>query len=345
MSIWGYAKGGEAVPLYTLKSGAIEVKVASYGARLVSIRTPDRAGNMADVALGYDTLEDYLNDTKSCFGAVIGRYANRIAMGSFSIGEEAFQISTNEGPHALHGGPFGFDRYVWQAEEESDEVEFSHLSPDGDMGFPGALTTKVKYSLIGNALRIDYTASADRTTVLNLTNHVYFNLRGDDSGNILGELVALNADFYTPTDAQQIPTGKLAPVPGTPFDFRKPTMIGARINDANEQLQFGSGYDQNFAINGAEGTLRLAAIATDSESGRELTVETTEPGIQFYTGNHLDGTFTGRHGVKYEKNAGFCLETQHFPDSPNHANFPCSVLFPGTKFQSTTIFTFSTTDS
>lgn len=342
MSIWGCATDGEAVPLYTLTSGTIHVQVTSYGARLVSIRTPDRAGNVADIALGYDTLQDYFNDTKTCLGAVIGRFANRIAMGRFSIDGEAFQIPVNDGPNALHGGPFGFDRYVWQAHQEPDGVQFLHISPDRDMGFPGTLTTSVRYSLIGNALRIEYTASADRTTVLNLTNHVYFNLRGDDRGNILGERVELNAHLYTPTDAQQVPTGKLAPVAGTPFDFRKPAMIGARINDPDEQLRFGSGYDQNFVINGAEGTLRLAATVTDSESGRKLTVETTEPGLQFYTGNHLDGMFTGRHGVKYERNAGFCLETQHFPDSPNHVDFPSTVLISGKTFRSTTTFTFST---
>jgi aldose 1-epimerase len=331
MSIWGHTTGGEAVPIYTLTSGAVEVRVTSYGARLVSVRTPDRAGKVADIVLGYDTLEDYLNDPGTRFGSVIGRFANRIAMGRFSIGGEAFQIPANDGPNALHGGTVGFDSYVWQSHEEPNGVEFSHVSPAGDMGFPGTLFTKVKYSLIGNSLRIDYSASTDRTTVLNLTNHVYFNLRGDDSGNVLGESVELNANWYTPTDAQQIPTGKLAPVVGTPFDFRKPTAIRAHINDANEQLRFGSGYDQNFVVNGI------------AQSGRKLTVETTEPGVQFYTSNHLDGTITGRHGVKYGRNAGLCLETQHFPDSPNHANFPSTVLPSGKTFRSTTIYTFGTT--
>jgi aldose 1-epimerase len=264
-------------------------------------------------------------------------------MGRYSLDGKTFQIPVNDGPNALHGGPVGLDSYVWQAHEGPNGVEFSHVSPDGDMGFPGTLTTKVKYSLVGKSLRIDYTASTDRTTVLNLTNHVYFNLRGDDKGNILDEQLELNADRYTPTDAQQIPTGKLTPVAGTPFDFREPMKIGAHINDANEQLQFGSGYDQNFVVNGVAGTLRLAAIITDSESGRKMTVETTEPGVQFYTANHLDGTITGRYGVRYERNAGFCLETQHFPDSPNHADFPSTVLFPGKTFRSTTIFTFGTT--
>lgn len=343
ISIWGSTSNGEAVPIYTLKNDSIEVRVTSYGARIVSIRTPDRAGNMADVALGYDTLDEYLNDSKTRFGAVIGRYANRIAMGRFSIGNDTFHVPANNGPNALHGGPVGFDSYVWQSRETPDGVEFSHVSGDGDMGFPGALTAKVKYSLIGSSLHIGYTASTDRTTVVNLTNHVYFNLRGDDRGNILDESVELNADSFTPGDAQQIPTGRVAPVVNTPFDFRRPTKIGAHINDDNEQLKFGSGYDQNFVINGEAGTLRRAAIVTDAESGRTLTVETTEPGVQFYTANHLDGTFTGRHGVKYARNAGFCLETQHFPDSPNHPNFPSTVLHPGTTFHSTTVYSFGKT--
>jgi aldose 1-epimerase len=342
-SIWGHTADGQPVRIFTLTSGAMEVRVTSYGARLVSIRTPGRDGKVADVALGYDTLHDYLNDPVTRFGAVIGRYANRIALGRFSLDGKRYQIPVNNGPNALHGGTVGFDSYVWQAREVPHGVEFSHVSPDGDMGFPGTLTAKVRYSLIGDSLRIDYTASTDKTTVLNLTNHVYFNLRGDDSGNILDEQLELNADRYAPTDAQQVPTGSLAPVAGTPFDFRKPMKIGDRINDANEQLQFGSGYDQNFVVNGVPGTLRLAAIVTDSESGRKMTVETTEPGVQLYTANHLDGTITGRHGVKYERNAAFCLETQHFPDSPNHENFPSTVLSPGKTFHSTTVYTFGTT--
>jgi aldose 1-epimerase len=345
MSVWGHTAGGQAVPIYTLRSGAIEVRVTAYGARLVSIQTPDRSGKVEDIALGYDSLDDYFNDTQTRFGAVVGRYANRIAKGRFSVGGKTFQIPANNGPNALHGGPVGFDSHFWQPHEVPQGVEFSLVSPEGDMGFPGTLTAKVRYSLMGDALHIDYSATSDRTTVLNLTNHVYFNLHGDDRGNILDEWVELYANSYTPTDAEQIPTGRIVPVAGTPFDFRKPMMIGTHIHDANEQLRFGSGYDQNFVINGPADTLRLAAIVTDRESGRKMTVETTEPGVQFYTANHLDGTFTGRHGVKYGRNAGFCLETQHFPDSPNHPNFPSTVLVAGETFHSTTIFTFSTTGS
>jgi aldose 1-epimerase len=343
MSVWGKTPNGEAVSIYTLTSGAIKVRVTSYGARLVSIQTPDRSGKVGDIALGYNTLADYLADTKTRFGAVIGRFANRIANGRFSIGGNKFQIPINDGPNALHGGTIGFDSYVWQARRIDNGVEFSHVSPDGDMGFPGALVARVRYTLIGNSLRIDYSASTDRPTVLNLTNHVYFNLRGDDEGNILDERIKINADRYTPTDATQVPTGELAPVSGTPFDFRKPIPIRTHIGDQNEQILFGKGYDQNFVINGVAGTLRPAAIVTDSESGRQLTVETTEPGLQFYTANHLDGTIVGRHGVKYLQNAGLCLETQHFPDSPNHDNFPSTVLLPDRVFHATTVFVFSTT--
>ncbi len=340
MSIWGHTAEGVAVPIYTLTSGQIEVRVAAYGARLVSVTTPDRAGKAADVVLGYDTLEGYENDTKTHFGAIVGRYANRIALGKFTLDKKTYQIPVNNGANALHGGPKGFDVYVWHARELPDGVEFTHVSPDGDMGFPGTLTAKVKYTLKGNTLRIDYSATTNKATVLNLTNHAYFNLHGDDKGNVLDQRIEISADRFTPVDASLIPTGALAPVAGTPMDFRKPETIGARIDAGNEQLKRAGGYDFNWVLNGKPGTLRLAAIATDPLSGRKLTVETTEPGVQFYTGNSLDGSFTGRHGIKYEKYAAFCLETQHFPDSPNHPEFPSTVLRPGETMHSTTTFTF-----
>jgi aldose 1-epimerase len=342
MSIWGTTKEGVAVPIYTLKSAQIEVRVMAYGAKLVSIRTPDRSGKVADVVLGYDTLEGYLNDNSTYFGGIVGRYGNRIALGKFSIDGATYHIPINNGANTLHGGPIGFDRYVWDAKEIPNGVEFTHVSPDGDMGYPGALTAKVKYTLAGNTLRLDYSASTDKATVVNLTNHAYFNLRGDDQGTILDEVLELNADRYTPVDGGLIPTGVLAPVAGTPFDFRKPEVVGARIESDSEQMKLGGGYDHNFVLNGNAGTLRLAAVMTSPESGRRLTVETTEPGIQFYSGNFLDGTFTGRHGVKYEMRTGFCLETQHFPDSPNQPNFPSTVLRPGVTRHSTTTFAFST---
>ncbi len=340
MSIWGHTADGTPVPIYTLKSGQIEVRVMAYGAKLVSIRTPDRSGKMADIVLGYDSLQDYLNDAKTHFGSIVGRYGNRIALGKFSLDDKTYQIPVNNGPNALHGGTMGFDRYVWQSKEVPNGVEFTLVSPDGDMGFPGKLTAHVKYTVEGNTLRLDYSATTDKDTVLNLTNHAYFNLNGDDQGNILNQKIQLDAEKYTPTDAGLIPTGELASVAGTPLDFRKPEVIGARINADNPQLKQAGGYDFNFVLNGKMGTLHPAATVTDPESGRKMAVETTEPGVQFYSGNFLDGTFTGRHGVKYERNTGFCLETQHFPDSPNHSNFPSTELRPGETFHSTTTFTF-----
>ena len=342
MSIWGKTADGVEVPIYTLKSAQIEVRVMAYGAKLVSVRTPDRNGKMADVVLGYDTLDGFLNDTSTHFGSIVGRYGNRIALGKFSIDGKTYQIPINNGVNALHGGPMGFDRFVWEAKEVPNGVEFTHVSPDGDMGFPGTMTAKVKYTISGGTLRLDYSATSDKATVVNITNHAYFNLHGDDQGNILDQKIELNADRYTPVDAGLIPTGVLAPVAGTPFDFRKSEVIGKRIEADHEQIKLGGGYDHNFVLNGNPGAMRVAAIVTDPESGRKMTVETTEPAIQFYSGNFLDGTFTGRHGVKYLKHSGFCLETQHYPDSPNHPSFPSTVLRPGVTRHSTTSFTFST---
>lgn len=342
MAIWGHTADGTAVPIYTLTSGQVEVRVMAYGAKLVSVRTPDRTGKVADIVLGYDSLADYLADTKTYFGAVVGRYGNRIAHGKFTLDGKTYQIPLNNGPNTLHGGTKGFDKYVWQAKEVPGGVEFTHVSPDGDMGYPGTLTAHVKYTLAGETLRIDYSATTDKDTVLNLTNHAYFNLNGDDQGAILNLKVKLDADQFTPVDSGLIPTGELLPVAGTPLDFRELQTIGARIDDtSNEQMRLGGGYDFNFVVRGTPGTLRPAATVVDPENGRKMTVETTEPGVQFYSGNHLDGAFTGRHGVQYQKRTGFCLETQHFPDSPNHANFPSAELRPGHTFHSTTTFTFS----
>jgi aldose 1-epimerase len=343
MSIWGHTADGTAVPIYSLTSGQIEVRLTAYGAHLVSVKAPDRTGKLADVVLGYDSLQGYLDDQKTYLGAIVGRYGNRIALGKFTLDGKTYQIPVNNGPNALHGGPKGFDQYVWQSHEVPDGVEFTLVSPDGDMGFPGTLTAKVRYTLKGNTLRIDYSATTDKATVLNLTNHSYFNLHGDDQGNILDQKIEINADRYTPTDSGLIPTGELAPVAGTPVDFRKPEVIGARIDADNEQLKRAGGYDFNFVLNGKPGTLHLAAVVTDPASGRKLTVETTEPGIQFYSGNFLDGSFVGRHGTAYTKHAGFCLETQHYPDSPNHPDFPSTELKPGEAKHSTTTFTFGVT--
>jgi len=340
MSIWGHTADGTAVPIYTLTDGQIEVRVTAYGAHLVSVKAPDRAGKMADVVLGYDTLDTYLIRPNPFIGAIVGRYGNRIAKGQFTLDGKTYQIPLNNGPNALHGGPKGFDQYVWQSKEVPGGVEFTFVSPDGDMGFPGTMTATVRYTLKGTTLHIEYTATTDKATVVNLTNHAYFNLHGDDQGNNLDQKMEINADRYTPVDATLIPTGELAPVAGTPLDFRKAEVIGARINADFAQLKIAGGYDHNWVLNGKPGTLHLAAIVTDPVSGRTLTVETTEPGVQFYSGNFLDGSFTGRHGVKYTKHAGFCLETQHFPDSPNHPDFPSTELKPGETMHSTTTFTF-----
>lgn len=340
MAIWGHTADGTAVPIYTLTDGQIEVRVTAYGAHLVSVKAPDRTGKMADVVLGFDNLDTYMSQGLPYLGAIVGRYGNRIGLGKFTLDGKTYQIPVNNGPNALHGGPKGFDKYVWQSKEVPDGVEFTHVSPDGDMGFPGTLTATVRYTLKGKTLRIDYWAKTDKDTILNLTNHAYFNLHGNDKGNILDQKIQIDADRYTPVDAGLIPTGELAPVAGTPMDFRKPEAIGARIDADNEQLKRAGGYDFNYVLNGKPGTLHPAAIVTDPESGRTLTVETTEPGVQFYSGNFLNGSFTGRHGIKYEKHGGFCLETQHFPDSPNHANFPSTELKPGETMHSTTTFTF-----
>lgn len=340
MSVWGHTKDGVAVPIYTLKSAELEVRVTAYGARLVSVKSADRNGKMADVVVGFDSLDGYLAGNPY-FGAVVGRYGNRIGQGKFSIDGKQYQIPINDGANALHGGPAGFDGKVWQAAEVAGGVEFTLVSPDGDMGFPGTLTVKAKYTLSGHTLRIDYSSSSDKPTIVNVTNHAYFNLHGDDQGNILDHVAKINADKYTPTNAGLIPTGELATVEGTPMDFRKPEVVGKRIDENFEALKLAGGYDHNWVLNGEAGKLREAAVVSDPVSGRVLTVETTEPGVQFYAGNFLDGTLTGRHGVKILKRSGFCLETQHFPDSPNHANFPSTLVRPGVTRHSTTTFSFT----
>lgn len=337
---WGKMPDGTAVAIYTLKSGLIEVRVMGYGARIVSVKSADRDGQMADVVLGYDSLHEFLENDRGYLGAVVGRYGNRIAHGRFSIDGQSYQIPLNNGQNALHGGPVGFDKYVWRDQQVPGGVEFTLVSPDGDMGFPGTLTAKIRYTLAGGALRLDYSATTDKPTVVNLTNHAYFNLHGDDQGNILNQNMTLYADRYTPVNAELIPTGEEAPVDGTPLDFRSETMIGARIEDETEQLKRAGGYDHNFVLNGEEGQMKNAAKAHDPISGRTLSVATDQPGIQFYSGNFLDGSFTGRHGKKYNRRTGFCLETQHFPDSPNQPLFPSTLVRPGQEMRSTTIFTF-----
>jgi aldose 1-epimerase len=339
---FGTAPDGTAVELYTLKSEGIEASIMTYGARVVSIKTPDRDGKIANVVLGYSALDGYVADKSTYFGAIVGRYGNRIAFGKFSIDGHQYQIPTNNNANSLHGGTVGFDRLVWQAKTITDGAEMTLVSKDGDQGFPGTLTVHVRYTVHHGALRIDYIETTDKPTVVNLTNHSYFNLAGDGTTTILNDELTLPADQYTPVDAGLIPTGVLAPVEGTPFDFRKATVIGARIHDDNEQLKIAGGYDHNWVLRGKNGEVKTAGRVYDANSGRVLTVTTTEPGVQFYTGNFLDGTKYGAAQEGHAKNTGLCLETQHFPDSPNHPAFPTTELKPGETRHSTTTFTFST---
>ena len=337
---WGKTSKGEPVSLYTLSSADLTVRITTFGARVVSIEAPDRNGKRADVVLGYNDVAQYEADPSTYFGAIVGRYGNRIAKGTFSIDGNTYHIPLNNNGNALHGGPAGFSTKVWTGREIPHGVEMTLISPDGDMGFPGTLTLHVRYTVEAGSLRIVYSATTTKPTVINVTNHSYFNLAGDGNGTILPTLLTLDADRYTPVDAGLIPTGELAPVAGTPFDFRTPTAIGARIDVPNEQLKLAGGYDHNWVLNNAGPAMHLAAKAVDPASGRTLTVTTTEPGVQFYSGNFLDGTKTGKFGGKYAIHAGFCLETQHFPDSPNHPKFPSTLLKPGETLHSESVFTF-----
>jgi aldose 1-epimerase len=318
----------------------------SYGATITSIRVPDRSGRMADVVLGFDRLDDYLTKARY-FGSAVGRYANRIARGQFTLDAASFQLATNNAPNHLHGGVKGFDKVVWKAETferaGSSGVAFTYDSPDGDEGYPGTLHVTVTYTLTpNNELVLEYSAAGDKPTPVNLTNHSYFNLAGRGVGDILQHQLTLYATRYTPTDATQIPTGEIAPVAGTPFDFRTAAAIGSRIDADHEQIRRGSGYDHNFAIDGVEGSggsvLHPAARVVDPASGRTLEVTTTEPGVQFYSGNHLDAAVNG-----FPRRSAFCLETQHFPDSPNHPNFPSTILRPGATYRSKTVYSFGVT--
>ena len=340
---FGKMPDGRAVDVYTLKNQDLEVHITNEGARIVALLTKDRDGKMGDVVLGYKSVDGYLaeKDKKTYFGAIVGRYGNRIRGGKFTIDGHSYQVPQNNNGNALHGGPHGFDDALWTAKQLPDGVEMTLLSKDGDMGFPGNLTVHVRYTLVGDALHINYAATTDKPTVVNVTNHSYFNLSGEGSGTILNEVLRINADQYTPVDAGLIPVGGPKPVAGTPFDFTKATPIGQRINDANEQLKIAGGYDHNWVLRGKNGELKLAAKLYDPKSGRTLTVSTTEPGVQFYSGNFLDSSYKGKAGVAYAKNSGLCLETQHYPDSPNQAAFPSTLLKPGETMRSETVFTFT----
>jgi aldose 1-epimerase len=342
---FGKTKDGQSVDLYTLtNANGVEARITTYGGIIVSLKTPDRAGKLDDIVLGFDSLDEYLKG-HPFFGAVAGRYANRIAKGHFTLNGAEYKLAVNNGENSLHGGVVGFDKVVWKARpvptKEGVALELAYLSKDGEEGYPGNLSVKVVYTLTDkNELRIDYSATTDKDTVINLTNHSYFNLAGQGSGDILNHQLTINAKSFTPVDPTLIPTGELRPVKGTPFDFTQPTAIGARVNQDDEQLKFGGGYDHNFVVDGQTGVLRRAAKAVDPSTGRVLEVWTTEPGVQFYIGNFLT-EMKGKAGKTYNKRYGFCLETQHFPDSPNKPNFPSAVLKKGGEYQTTTVFKFS----
>jgi aldose 1-epimerase len=339
--VWGQTDSGEQVQLYTLRNKqGTEATITEYGGRLVTLKTADRAGNFDDIVLGFDDLGGYLRKNPY-FGALVGRYANRIADGEFTLDGHTYHLARNDGENSLHGGIKGFDKRVWESREvPGPALQLTYISKDGEEGYPGTLTTKVTYALTDdNELTIDYLATTDKPTVLNLTNHSYFDLSGQFAGEILQHKVTIHADRFTPINQHLIPTGELRDVAGTPFDFRQPKFIADDIDDDNEQLKLALGYDHNFVLNGSG--LRLAARVLDPQSGRVLEVLTTQPGMQFYTGNHLDGTVTGKGGVVYKFRYGFCCETQHFPNSPNQPNFPSTKLDPGQEFHARTIFRFS----
>jgi aldose 1-epimerase len=342
----GTLPNGAAVDRYTLKDEKLEVQIITYGGFVAMLRTPDRTGKMEDVVLGFDDAAGYYennhSDKSSSFGPIIGRYANRIAHATFMLDGNTYHLPRNNGDNSLHGGPNGFSDRMWEGKEIKDGVELTYLSKDGEAGYPGNLSVTVRYTLHGGDLKIEYSATTDKPTVLNFTNHSYFNLSGQGNGNVLQEELKLNASKFTPVDSSLIPTGELRPVAGTPFDFLKPHAIGEQINANDEQLKFGNGYDHNFVIDGG-GMHKLTMVAEvhDPASGRTLTVFSTEPGVQMYTANHLDGSIHGKQGKSYVKNGAVCLETQHYPDSPNHPDFPSTVLRPGEKFYSETIYRFS----
>ena len=339
----------DSIKLYTLKNDhGTTIKVTNYGATITSILVADRKGELADIALGYNRVEDYINAVdKPYFGAIVGRYGNRIANGEFTVDGQTYSLAKNNGPNHLHGGIIGFDKVVWDAQysQKENTVRLSYVAKDGEEGYPGNLTIVVVYSLSqDNTLSVDYHATSDKATPVNLTQHTYFNLKGEGEGNILNHELMINANRYTPVDETLIPTGELASVKGTPFDFNQAKPIGRDINKAHQQLTYGLGYDHNWVLNRSDkvGALDLAARVHEPSTGRTLEIRTTEPGVQFYCGNFLDGRLTGKSGKPYLHRGGFCLETQHYPDSPNQKNFPSTILRPGKTYQSRTEFKFST---
>jgi aldose 1-epimerase len=345
---YGALLDGTPVDAFTVRNtNGMAFTAITYGGIVVSIETPDRRGATADVVLGFGDLAGYLGD-HPYVGAIVGRYANRIAKGMFTLDGTAYTLATNNPPNHLHGGNQGFDAVIWNAEPirgvDSSGVTLRYTSPDGDEGYPGNLAVTVAYTLTNdNALTMDYHAHTDAPTPVNLTQHTYFNLSGDPTRDVLDHVVCIDADRFTPVDSTLVPTGALASVAGTPFDFTTPHSIGARIADDHEQLQYGSGYDHNFVLGIGKTPLERAAFIEEPSSGRTLEVSTTEPGVQFYTGNFLDGSLIGKGGRPYPRRSGFCLETQHFPDSPNHPAFPSTILRPGEEYRSRTVWRFGIT--
>ena len=345
-SEFGTLPNGTVIDKYTLtNANGIAIDVISYGGRITAIRMPDKNGKVENITLGFDKLEDYLADNPY-FGALIGRYGNRIANAQFSIGENTYKLGANNGTNNLHGGPEGFDRAVWKVTPKPDGdksvLVLEYYSKDGEMGYPGNLATVVTYTLDNdNQFEINYEAETDKATVINLTQHAYFNLSGDFSKPITDHKVKIDADSFLPVDENLIPTGEIRNVSGTPFDFTQSKTVSKEIDADNKQIALGGGYDHCWVLNGVTGNLRTSAIAMHAASGRKLEVLTTEPGIQFYTGNFLDGTLPNPAGGFYGKRSGFCLETQHYPDSPNQPKFPSTKLEPGERYKTTTIFKFS----
>lgn len=344
---FGTTEGGQKVTQYTLvNSKGASATIINYGGTVTSLRVPDRNGTMGNVVLGFSKLSDY--EKKShYFGCLVGRYGNRIAKGTFKLDGKTYQLPINNGPNSLHGGLRGFDKVVWDATpvmtKQGPSLKLTYVSKDGEEGYPGTLSVTATYTLTNkNELKLVYRAKTDKPTIVNLTHHSYFNLAGQGSGDILGHVVTLHADKFTPVDKDLIPTGKLAPVKGTPLDFRKPVAIGARINDRDEQIRNGKGYDHNWVAKKLPGHLGVIATIEEPTTGRVMEVLSTEPGVQFYSGNFLDGTLVGKGGKVYGFRGGFCFEPQHFPDSPNHANFPSTVLRPGETYKNTIIYRFPT---
>jgi aldose 1-epimerase len=344
-STFGKLADGTVIDLYKLTNqNGVEVQIITYGGAIVSLKTPDRKGNFGDIVLGYDDPQGYVNDT-SYLGALIGRYANRIANGRFKLEGVEYKLAQNNAPNSLHGGPTGFHKRIWLAREatrpNAAALQVSYNSKDGEEGFPGNLAVTTTFVLTNNnELRIEYSATTDKTTIVNLTEHTYFNLAGPGEGTILDHVLRINANRFTPVDANLIPTGELRPVKGTPLDFTRATVIGSRINDNYEQLVLGKGYDHNYVLNKAGKPLSLAAEVYDPSSGRTIEMWTTEPGVQFYSGNFLDNV-KGKGGKTYQYRGGFCLEAQHFPDSPNRPSFPSVVIRPNQKYSQTTLYKFS----